>query len=108
MIRRPPRSTLFPYTTLFRSAFGSAVMGVEGFAALACSGADGNDLAGLLLDHVGDGEVDDRVDAFEVDTDHVVPLLFEHLFNGKIFEVPDAGVGYENIQPPEAGDAVRN
>src|SRR2546430_8858275 len=24
MIRRPPRSTLFPYTTLFRSACGSA------------------------------------------------------------------------------------
>src|SRR2546429_3000911 len=24
MIRRPPRSTLFPYTTLFRSAFASA------------------------------------------------------------------------------------
>src|SRR3989441_13343617 len=24
MIRRPPRSTLFPYTTLFRSMFGSA------------------------------------------------------------------------------------
>src|SRR3989442_11817244 len=27
MIRRPPRSTLFPYTTLFRSAWG--VAGVE-------------------------------------------------------------------------------
>src|SRR3712207_8697347 len=25
MIRRPPRSTLFPYTTLFRSAAGAAV-----------------------------------------------------------------------------------
>src|SRR5256884_4002997 len=25
MIRRPPRSTLFPYTTLFRSPFGCAV-----------------------------------------------------------------------------------
>src|SRR2546427_4443068 len=25
MIRRPPRSTLFPYTTLFRSRFGAAV-----------------------------------------------------------------------------------
>src|SRR3712207_7000320 len=25
MIRRPPRSTLFPYTTLFRSIAGSAV-----------------------------------------------------------------------------------
>src|SRR2546421_999047 len=24
MIRRPPRSTLFPYTTLFRSSFGQA------------------------------------------------------------------------------------
>src|SRR2546422_8351808 len=25
MIRRPPRSTLFPYTTLFRSSFAQAV-----------------------------------------------------------------------------------
>src|SRR2546426_1873765 len=25
MIRRPPRSTLFPYTTLFRSGFGELV-----------------------------------------------------------------------------------
>src|SRR2546430_5285604 len=27
MIRRPPRSTLFPYTTLFRSSFFSEVQG---------------------------------------------------------------------------------
>src|SRR3712207_7374327 len=27
MIRRPPRSTLFPYTTLFRSAYFSAEFG---------------------------------------------------------------------------------
>src|SRR3712207_7423475 len=27
MIRRPPRSTLFPYTTLFRSAFSSSTFG---------------------------------------------------------------------------------
>src|SRR3712207_7175715 len=27
MIRRPPRSTLFPYTTLFRSPIGTAVVG---------------------------------------------------------------------------------
>src|SRR2546430_8728660 len=27
MIRRPPRSTLFPYTTLFRSPFSGAVAG---------------------------------------------------------------------------------
>src|SRR5687768_17651765 len=30
MIRRPPRSTLFPYTTLFRSAPGRAVPGLGG------------------------------------------------------------------------------
>src|SRR3712207_8275318 len=28
MIRRPPRSTLFPYTTLFRSKMNSAVGGI--------------------------------------------------------------------------------
>src|SRR5687768_18282084 len=30
MIRRPPRSTLFPYTTLFRSAGGSVLIFAEG------------------------------------------------------------------------------
>src|SRR5258707_7561123 len=29
MIRRPPRSTLFPYTTLFRSRSSSSTAGVE-------------------------------------------------------------------------------
>src|SRR5258708_10187591 len=27
MIRRPPRSTLFPYTTLFRSQYGEGLIG---------------------------------------------------------------------------------
>src|SRR2546430_13287538 len=30
MIRRPPRSTLFPYTTLFRSAVFEAIAQLEG------------------------------------------------------------------------------
>src|SRR5256886_8175322 len=29
MIRRPPRSTLFPYTTLFRSPFGPGLLGAS-------------------------------------------------------------------------------
>src|SRR5256885_6932920 len=29
MIRRPPRSTLFPYTTLFRSVIGGGLAGSE-------------------------------------------------------------------------------
>src|ERR1035438_1502092 len=33
MIRRPPRSTLFPYTTLFRSAFAMEILdGCGGFS----------------------------------------------------------------------------
>src|SRR5258706_6474963 len=32
MIRRPPRSTLFPYTTLFRSVFGSEPGRAERFS----------------------------------------------------------------------------
>src|SRR5256885_13727179 len=33
MIRRPPRSTLFPYTTLFRSVFGLAAAARDGESA---------------------------------------------------------------------------
>src|SRR3712207_8722930 len=35
MMRRPPRSTLFPYTTLFRSAQGS-----RGISSTCCNGVD--------------------------------------------------------------------
>src|SRR3712207_8633864 len=48
MIRRPPRSTLFPYTTLFRSAdaFAGAVVDRDEDARLALGQGDG-------LGHVG-------------------------------------------------------
>src|SRR3712207_7803873 len=49
MIRRPPRSTLFPYTTLFRSRFSrQAVFRRDGYACQYC-GARPRD---LTLDHV--------------------------------------------------------
>src|SRR5256885_16704858 len=50
MIRRPPRSTLFPYTTLFRSGVDSDDDGilVEDFAAKAGTGADKARLAYVL------------------------------------------------------------
>src|SRR2546425_6884952 len=41
MIRRPPRSTLFPYTTLFRSAFEEHAWG-DGF----CPDVGNRDLGG--------------------------------------------------------------
>src|SRR5260221_1148892 len=49
MIRRPPRSTLFPYTTLFRSdGDGSGRWGV--CAALLCSGLRGDRGAEVYVD----------------------------------------------------------
>src|SRR3712207_7815633 len=49
MIRRPPRSTLFPYTTLFRSlAAAQAVGTVTGTAT-----ANGRPLAGVSVTVVG-------------------------------------------------------
>src|SRR5256885_12847609 len=39
MIRRPPRSTLFPYTTLFRSPFAERLRG-QGLVALQHKGRD--------------------------------------------------------------------
>src|SRR3712207_7791139 len=60
MIRRPPRSTLFPYTTLFRSAVGHPAGGAGGVgrregagAAGAAGGACGPGPAGAAGDRVG-------------------------------------------------------
>src|SRR5256885_4143898 len=47
MIRRPPRSTLFPYTTLFRSAF-VIVAGPTVFLFEALSENIGNYVSGLV------------------------------------------------------------
>src|SRR3712207_8647416 len=52
MIRRPPRSTLFPYTTLFRSDEGSAQEDQEGEA----QEAEG------LREAQGRGQAEDRQD----------------------------------------------
>src|SRR5438067_7197787 len=63
MIRRPPRSTLFPYTTLFRSAFANLLrnaaeaMGGRGSIEIAVS-RDGAGLAVTIADH-GAGIPDD-------------------------------------------------
>src|SRR5438270_6264049 len=41
MIRRPPRSTLFPYTTLFRSGFSKGSSHRAGKGASRCHARDG-------------------------------------------------------------------
>src|SRR5258708_22031799 len=50
MIRRPPRSTLFPYTTLFRSIHGNADVGLcKGRRVVGAVAGHGNELAARLL-----------------------------------------------------------
>src|SRR5256885_12964808 len=41
MIRRPPRSTLFPYTTLFRSFRGGQLSGISGRRVFEGAGGSG-------------------------------------------------------------------
>src|SRR3712207_8463506 len=67
MIRRPPRSTLFPYTTLFRSAFFSGVLGI---------GA-GQPAFGSLPAHPQ--AFQRRADRFATDARGGQPLLATHL-----------------------------
>src|SRR5256885_9492183 len=57
MIRRPPRSTLFPYTTLFRSPPGScsgAATGAAGPAAAEGAGASARDADSRSEEHTSE------------------------------------------------------
>src|SRR3989441_8603372 len=76
MIRRPPRSTLFPYTTLFRSALDAAHrLGVV---------HAGLTPANVLIDAAGDARVTDfwvpwvleQLGAFAADTDMTRKLAY--------------------------------
>src|SRR3712207_7039932 len=65
MIRRPPRSTLFPYTTLFRSAVGAA-------AALRRDRGDADDAADAAAHQRLGHPAGHVVHAVEVDVQHPV------------------------------------
>src|SRR5438067_10103764 len=75
MIRRPPRSTLFPYTTLFRSAFANLLrnaaeaMGGRGSIEIAVS-RDGAGLAVTIADH-GAGIPDEDRKSTRLNSSHV-------------------------------------
>src|SRR3712207_9178553 len=85
MIRRPPRSTLFPYTTLFRS--NHAPVADDGYVV-----ADAQKLAQLV------GDEDDRepvCDKLLEDAEEVLGLLRgEH--GGRLVEDQDARLAVED------------
>src|SRR5256885_11031111 len=75
MIRRPPRSTLFPYTTLFRSAGGQVVSSFEG------SGGVDLAIAGVIFGvvFVGAGVYQDDVAGFDARDRKSTRLNSSHL-----------------------------
>src|SRR2546430_12418294 len=84
MIRRPPRSTLFPYTTLFRSLVQEELRGQENGDLARRGGIDDGDALVVLPGQIDQREYD-LVDPAQVDPLRAV-TVFEH-------------------EPPLAGDA---
>src|SRR3712207_3435461 len=72
MIRRPPRSTLFPYTTLFRSAQFISGWNQRSGAAVAAAFADDGDVIGFD-GTVHSGRLSIAADMRRVFADHVTP-----------------------------------
>src|SRR5260370_15614709 len=60
MIRRPPRSTLFPYTTLFRSVPGRAAIAV-GIIVLRAADGDGVEVGEVLAGNIAAADRGDRL-----------------------------------------------
>src|SRR5256886_16380271 len=91
MIRRPPRSTLFPYTTLFRSHSRN----VQGVAADGCDGGVGHRRVGAAEVDRLVGELPDaaaRADRLIIDLD-VVELLVIRQDPRLIDDVRERGPG---------------
>src|SRR5260221_7526931 len=70
MIRRPPRSTLFPYTTLFRSDLGIGKQGPAG-------PLDDGDTASYTLTVTNYGRSEEHTSELQSHSDLVCRLLLE-------------------------------
>src|SRR3989475_9340810 len=81
MIRRPPRSTLFPYTTLFRSQLLGGERRAERGHHLADAGLRERDQVEVALDHDGSVGLADRV-ARERETVERVALAEDRRLGG--------------------------
>src|SRR3712207_9214379 len=113
MIRRPPRSTLFPYTTLFRSARSATPPARTGGVGSGLSDLDHEghraleealDLGHVLgsLGAVGDAVVGGEGELHEADRDYLFPLEYGALHDaadrhdGRLRRVDDSGKNLED------------
>src|SRR5260221_4944125 len=88
MIRRPPRSTLFPYTTLFRSQYGIPAHKSELEFLLSAQGSDG-------------GRSEEHTSELQSHSDLGCRLLLEK--NGSVVKGPSfmpSSVMSSRIEPP--------
>src|SRR5438034_7199236 len=78
MIRRPPRSTLFPYTTLFRSGRSAVGAGARRRGSTAAMGS-GDDCAVKLFEEHGivNGRSEEHTSELQSHSDLVCRLLLE-------------------------------
>src|SRR3989449_7496406 len=91
MIRRPPRSTLFPYTTLFRSAFLiSVVSGARRFAH-----------TGLLR---ADRALHRLLGIVRFPTDDTIRNLFKRFTQGKVYQFYSALTRWQIQRLPRRGE----
>src|SRR2546430_12918122 len=110
MIRRPPRSTLFPYTTLFRSAHRLAVLrGAPGVAVQVA-------LARPVAERRGEPEVARRAGGIEagaanrelqerIDARRLVVVVLEGLRPPDVgARLEDHGRGVGGVAPGEVGE----
>src|SRR5256885_11119644 len=93
MIRRPPRSTLFPYTTLFRSQCGARRRAKRrsgrragSFAGLAGSARCAGRAAAGLLQQVRPGRSEEHTSELQSPCNLVCRLLLEKKKNQEISE----------------------
>src|SRR5438876_12353590 len=82
MIRRPPRSTLFPYTTLFRSLAGH-VAGERALDHLLLAQA-----AGHLVERLGEGRSEEHTSELQSPVHLVCRLLLEKKKKNKPYNTP--------------------
>src|SRR5258705_5724269 len=94
MIRRPPRSTLFPYTTLFRSdVHGRGARAVEVFPELRTSGARPGGLPSPCPhanDRVASQRSEEHTSELQSLRHLVCPLLLEKTIYGPFSRIHDS------------------
>src|SRR3712207_8124308 len=73
MIRRPPRSTLFPYTTLFRSLVSFSIIH-DGFKNVRCAIEDIIERRPMKTDQSGFDPLPDRLHAYLRSEEHTSEL----------------------------------